>query len=110
MIFALQAGRCFYCQTAFTGPTTPNKKPKPTAWTRDHVLPASAGGKKQRNFVFACYGCNQAKRNRMPTKDELLRAATLHEAAVALFLMMNGPNATLGDWRAGYEREEALAS
>jgi hypothetical protein len=46
----------------------------------------------------------------MPTKDELLRAATLHEAAVALFLMMNGPNATLGDWRAGYEREEALAS
>lgn len=110
MIFALQTGRCFYCATCFTGPSCFGKRPKPTSWTRDHVLPVAAGGKKQRNFVFACYACNQTKKDRLPTEDELLRAATLHEAAVALFLAMNGPKATLGDWRADCVREEALAS
>lgn len=110
MIFALQGGRCFYCEVAFIGPAHPGKRRPRDAWTRDHVHPASAGGKKERNMVFACLACNEDKGARLPTEHEINKAAVLHDHAVALFLAMNGPKASLGGWKPTTVREEALSA
>ncbi len=47
--------RCAYCPSA--------------ADTVDHVLPRSRGGRNSwKNTVAACYGCNQAKGDRIPAE------------------------------------------
>ena len=53
------ASSCFYCGVAFT-------ESGPEHRTVDHRLPKSRGGTDAlRNMVFACYACNQRKRDRL---------------------------------------------
>lgn len=51
------ARECFYCGVAFA-PEGPDHR------TVDHRVPKSQGGTDSlRNLVFACYACNQRKRD-----------------------------------------------
>lgn len=87
-IFFAQACRCFYCPAPFQGPHTKRNRHK--CWTRDHLNPAENGNGRTRNLVLACGDCNAAKANRLPTKAEIERAATIHAAALNLMQMFNG--------------------
>lgn len=52
------ASACFYCGVRFE-PLGPDHR------TVDHRVPRSRGGPHSlRNMVFACFSCNQRKRNR----------------------------------------------
>lgn len=52
------ARECFYCGVGFA-PEGPDHR------TVDHRVPRSQGGTDSlRNLVFACYACNQRKRDR----------------------------------------------
>jgi 5-methylcytosine-specific restriction endonuclease McrA len=52
------ARECFYCGVHFA-PAGPDHR------TVDHRMPRSRGGTDSlRNLVFACYACNQRKRDR----------------------------------------------
>ena len=54
------AATCFYCGVRFSGGST-----GPDHRTVDHRVPTSRGGSHAlRNLVFACYACNQRKRDR----------------------------------------------
>ena len=56
------ARECFYCGVGFA-PAGPDHR------TVDHRVPRSQGGTDSlRNLVFACYACNQRKRDR--TEDD----------------------------------------
>lgn len=56
------ARECFYCGVRFA-PAGPDHR------TVDHRVPRSQGGTDSlRNLVFACYACNQRKRDR--TEDD----------------------------------------
>jgi 5-methylcytosine-specific restriction endonuclease McrA len=60
------ASTCFYCGVDFTE-TGPEHR------TVDHRVPRGRGGSDRlRNLVFACYACNQRKRDR--DEDEFLRS------------------------------------
>jgi 5-methylcytosine-specific restriction endonuclease McrA len=51
------ASECFYCGTAFGDAPDLQR-------TVDHRVARSRGGSNRlKNMVFACYGCNQRKRN-----------------------------------------------
>lgn len=55
------ARTCFYCGVAFQG-----QGRGPDHRTVDHRIPRSRGGSDGlANLVFACYACNQAKRDRL---------------------------------------------
>ena len=55
-----EARSCFYCGVAFSGLGT-----GPDHRTVDHRIPRSRGGTDGlANLVFACYACNQRKRDR----------------------------------------------
>jgi len=61
-----QAIRCFYCDVPFAG-----RGQGPDHRTVDHRIPRSRGGSEGlANLVFACYSCNQAKRDR--AEDEFV--------------------------------------
>lgn len=61
-----QQWKCFYCMCEFQSLTFV---------TVDHLWPTSKGGRNGRtNIVAACDWCNNVKADRLPTKDELLRA------------------------------------
>lgn len=63
------ARECFYCGVAFA-PAGPDHR------TVDHRVPRSQGGTDSlRNLVFACYACNQRKRDR--PEDEFLTSEWL---------------------------------
>ena len=71
------ASSCFYCGVAFT-------ESGPDHRTVDHRVPRSRGGTDAlRNLVFACYSCNQRKRDRF--EDDFLASEWLvaRRAAVA---------------------------
>lgn len=60
-----RATSCFYCGVRFRGDTGPDHR------TVDHRVPQSRGGSNAlRNLVFACFACNQRKRDR-PEDDFL---------------------------------------
>ena len=53
-----RATTCFYCDVPFT-------ERGPDHRTVDHRVPQSRGGSHRlRNLVFACFTCNQRKRDR----------------------------------------------
>lgn len=63
------ASSCFYCGVAFT-------ESGPDHRTVDHRVAKSRGGTDAlRNMVFACYSCNQRKRDRL--EDEFLASEWL---------------------------------
>lgn len=63
------AGECFYCGVRFA-PAGPDHR------TVDHRVPRSRGGTDSlRNLVFACYACNQRKRDR--TEDDFVTSGWL---------------------------------
>lgn len=63
------ARECFYCGVAFA-PEGPDHR------TVDHRVPRSQGGTDSlRNLVFACYACNQRKRDR--AEDDFLASTWL---------------------------------
>lgn len=63
------AGECFYCGVVFA-PEGPDHR------TVDHRVPRSQGGTDSlRNLVFACYTCNQRKRDR--DEDDFLASEWL---------------------------------
>lgn len=60
-----EASHCFYCGIAFDGSAAGTQR------TVDHRLARSRGGSNAlSNLVFACYACNQRKRD-LP-EDEFL--------------------------------------
>lgn len=61
---------CFYCRQKF-----PHKK-----LTFDHLIPKARGGGLKDNLVMSCQPCNVEKADRMPTDEELARAAALRVA------------------------------
>lgn len=66
-----QASTCFYCGVAFTGTGA-----GPDHRTVDHRIPRSRGGSDGlANLVFACYACNQRKRDR--PEDEFVASEWL---------------------------------
>jgi 5-methylcytosine-specific restriction endonuclease McrA len=63
---------CFYCGRPIR--RVPGKShvcPPEDSLTRDHVLPKSHGGD---SVVFACWGCNQAKRDMTLDEFRVVRA------------------------------------
>ena len=65
------ASTCFYCGASF-------EEIGPRHRTVDHRIPKSRGGSDAlRNLVFACFSCNQRKRDR--SEDEFLASAWLAE-------------------------------
>ena len=49
--------------------------------TADHLIPLSKGGTHQRtNLVPACYQCNQAKRDMMPTDFAKVMAVAMRHS------------------------------
>lgn len=63
------ASTCFYCGVRFA-------ETGPCHRTVDHRIPRSSGGADTlRNLVFACFACNQRKRNR--PEAEFLASAWL---------------------------------
>lgn len=63
------ARECFYCGVGFA-PAGPDHR------TVDHRVPRSRGGTDSlRNLVFACYACNQRKRDR--TEEDFLASEWL---------------------------------
>lgn len=53
--------KCFYCQAA-------------EGVTADHLLPRHLGGRTTvQNLVPCCSPCNTAKKNRLPTTNEMAR-------------------------------------
>ena len=63
------AASCFYCGVVFT-------ESGPDHRTVDHRLARSRGGTDTlRNMVFACYACNQRKRDRL--EEEFLASEWL---------------------------------
>jgi 5-methylcytosine-specific restriction endonuclease McrA len=66
-----RATACFYCDVPFRGDGA-----GPDHRTVDHRVPKSRGGTDSlRNLVFACYACNQRKRDR--PEDEFLASEWL---------------------------------
>lgn len=60
-VAARDGARCFYCRHRFADPVTEA--------TLDHLVPTAHGGTWARaNLVLACYPCNQAKADRLPTE------------------------------------------
>ena len=58
-----QSSNCFYCGIAFSDETASSQR------TVDHRLARSRGGSEAlTNLVFACYACNQRKRD-LPEED-----------------------------------------
>lgn len=65
------ARECFYCGVGFA-PEGPDHR------TVDHRVPRSQGGSDSlRNLVFACYTCNQRKRDR--SEDDFLASEWLQD-------------------------------
>ena len=65
------ARECFYCGVAFA-PEGPDHR------TVDHRVPTSQGGTDSlRNLVFACYACNQRKRDQ--AEDDFLGSEWLEK-------------------------------
>lgn len=62
-----QRGNCFYC--GFPMPLHTHKQD--LGITKDHFIPKSKGGGKDRNLVLCHFACNQAKNNKDPTKREV---------------------------------------
>ena len=63
------AATCFYCGVPFAA-SGPDHR------TVDHRVATSRGGSQGlRNLVFACYSCNQRKRDRL--EDDFLASAWL---------------------------------
>lgn len=63
---------CFYCGRPVHSPVLKKHAvPPDDQRTRDHVLPASKGGK---NTVWACLGCNQTKRDLTLDEFRVLQA------------------------------------
>lgn len=63
------ASTCFYCGVAFADAGPEHR-------TVDHRVPRGRGGPDRlRNLVFACYACNQRKRDRL--EEEFLASAWL---------------------------------
>ncbi len=61
-----RAGTCFYCGVALTPPDPrPGARPRHDQRTVDHRVPRARGGSDAlSNLVFACFACNQRKRDR----------------------------------------------
>ena len=68
-----RATTCFYCGVRFSGAGA-----GPDHRTVDHRVPRSRGGTSRLgNLVFACYACNQRKRDR--AEDDFLASGWLIE-------------------------------
>jgi 5-methylcytosine-specific restriction endonuclease McrA len=66
MVNRSTASTCFYCGVAFS-------ELGPEQRTVDHRVARGRGGSDRlRNLVFACYACNQRKRDR--DEEEFLRS------------------------------------
>lgn len=70
-LVAAQGGRCFYCDQPFS---------KRRGITRDHLFPRSMGCDLSGNKVAAHSRCNVAKRDRMPTPEEVDKAGAIYAA------------------------------
>ena len=66
-----RATTCFYCGVRFTAAGPDHR-------TVDHRVPQSRGGSHSlRNLVFACFACNQRKRDRL--EDDFVSSEWLRD-------------------------------
>jgi 5-methylcytosine-specific restriction endonuclease McrA len=80
-LFARDGYLCLYCGQAFSA----------RVLTRDHVVPASRGGRDEwANVVSACRSCNQRKNNRTPTEWGVELIAVPYVPCYAQHLVLNG--------------------
>jgi 5-methylcytosine-specific restriction endonuclease McrA len=79
ILYEMQKGLCFYCGTEMLNKPWSHKYENPWGYTKDHFLPKSKGCHIKRNMVLACYPCNCAKLDRLPSLDEMRRFKELYE-------------------------------
>ena len=103
-LFAAQDGKCFYCSVEFTGRIGRRTK-RSTGWTRDHLRPRSAGNTNAMNIVLACQGCNDDKKSRQPSSDEVARALIVWRTAHRFIVSFNGCSAP--EWGEMYGARQA---
>lgn len=86
-LYVAQKGRCFHC-AAMMEPY-PSRTPGTGAlaangWTREHVIPLSAGGINVGNVVLAHRPCNTARGNSEPTPEMIAKAIAIQVEARTL--------------------------
>ncbi len=79
LLYAAQQGLCFHCLQPMTAGRRNHRRK--LGWTRDHVIPRSAGGKHMGNMVLAHHRCN-SQRADSPLPAIEIRRARLIIAAV----------------------------
>lgn len=68
-VFKASGGKCFYCNVTIGE----------EAFTVDHVWPRCRGGGNDiHNLVAACFPCNKAKGDSLPTEGEIIAAEELY--------------------------------
>lgn len=65
-ILEKQKGKCFYCGR--------DLREENCKRTRDHMFPRAMGFGLGGNMVISCRKCNQAKGERLPTYEEIMKA------------------------------------
>lgn len=89
LLLKIQKKKCWLCGK----PMIVDKKQKSKVrnckrnCSKDHVFPKSVvGANTKNNVLFACAKCNSLKGDRMPTKEEGMRARHIFLAAIAAFV------------------------
>ncbi len=77
-----QENKCAYCEVKFSQETDPDYEAEWIEPTFDHVVPKSRGGSNNiKNGLAVCWGCNNRKDDKMPTKAQ--RAVLTRIAPIA---------------------------
>lgn len=74
-LFLAQKGRCFHCGGVMAMRPMLARRRNDDGYTKDHLVPQSAGGRMKGNIVLAHWKCNNQRGDRMPT-DEMSQRCT----------------------------------
>jgi CRISPR/Cas system Type II protein with McrA/HNH and RuvC-like nuclease domain len=81
-LFLAQKGLCFHCGGMMAMRPMLNRRRDDDGYTKDHLIPQSAGGRLRGNIVLAHYRCNNRRGDRMPTEEMSRRCEQLWKEAV----------------------------
>lgn len=70
-----QRGRCYLCIGRFE---RGHRSRDDMCWSKDHVFPQAAGGRREANVLLAHRGCNHRKANRWPHPCEVIYLASVY--------------------------------
>jgi Uncharacterized protein conserved in bacteria len=83
-LWVAQDGMCFHCGRPMAFERATQMKHPPLAWSREHVVPYSKGGRAGTNIVLAHYKCNTERGNQDPSEEMLQKARRIWERAATL--------------------------